>query len=148
MAIRFKLHGIDFETDSAKEARELVDSLPSPSGRSSRTITNPPQEEDEEGTDGQAVELGTNAKEMIRLLLPLEQAHGMTTTSVAEKINVNGPKGLAAVTRQIRAWALQLWNLDRDCVERFYDSSIGESAIMLSEELKKRIKGHEAEYLD
>jgi hypothetical protein len=76
------------------------------------------------------------------LQLLLAHPKGMETHNLASQIGVNGPKGLAMSTRQIRAWGHAKFNLsDEQCVRT------SERVVSISESLAAKIRGREKELL-
>lgn len=138
MAVRIKFgDGSEIETDSAAEAVEVYREL---AGLAPAIES----EDDSEEIAPRKVELGNKAKTMLRTLMALEPEAGESTVDLAKKLGLGDPKGLAAITRQIRAWARWSFGLDgSQCVSRFRDSKTGQSCILLEPELRGRIKGHE-----
>jgi hypothetical protein len=157
MAIRLKLPGgVEIETDSSDEAVEVYQQLrASLSGNlmaedDEVDHANQDANDDDEGNnaDAREVSLGANAKAMLKILMGTTAGTGRSTSFIAENIGVNGPKGLAGVTRQIKAWGKQTFGLDADdCIYRFR-SQQGNNCLKIADELRAKIKGHEVELLE
>ncbi len=156
MAIRFTVRGVEFETDSADEAQEVLDRFnitnKTEQAEGAKDAEDDEANDDDEGLNGNSrhrvIVLGSNAKTMLKKLIVLDSGYGSGTKVVAEALGVNGAKGLAAVTRQIRQWGYQQWGFSKkDCVDRFVGKN-GGSFVKLGSKLRSKIKGHETEYLD
>lgn len=148
MAIRFKLDGLEIEADSASEAMELYRQLAKRNGKLAGGTSEATRTKDVGPTDGSAALLGGKARAMMKFLMT--KPDGETTGTIAAAAGVNGPKGLASLTRQIREWSAGQFGLDSDCVQREYrvglDGNEG-SFVKLSAALLQRIKGREKEFL-
>jgi hypothetical protein len=145
MAIRLKLDGLDIETDSAAEALEMYRQIAKMNGTRASKLSPYVQAPASAHEPATGVMLGNNAKKMIRLLLG--RPDGELTTVVAAEIGVNGPKGLAAVTRQIRAWGKARFQLDDEqCVQGLLGKN-GERLTSIAGPLASKVRGHEKELL-
>src|ERR1035441_3399738 len=101
MAIRLKIDGMDIETDSPGEAVELYRLLSKTkfNGPGQKNATN---EEKKSAGAEPAPALSDLAQRMLRHLLT--KRDGEKKETLAQIIGVNGTKGLASPTRQIRVW--------------------------------------------
>jgi hypothetical protein len=146
MAIRLKLNGLDIETDSAKEAVEMYRYLSTTNGHESSASKRGPGRPRKpapaiESNSADAVLDGYGLK-MVKLLL--NKRDGEDTEVIAREIGVNGPKGLASPTRQVRNWASAQFSIGDECVLREKRSD-GRSYTKLSDALIQKIRGHEKE---
>lgn len=138
MAIRLKVDGMEVETDSAAEAIEMYRQIKKFNKNGSAPLAVP--QRTDTLSNPATITLGSNAKKMVRFLLA--RSNGERTTVVAQELGVNGPKGLAAVTRQIRAWGKASFHLnDEQCVHR------SQGVISIPEPLANKLRGHEKELL-
>lgn len=141
MAIRLKSQGVEFEVDSSREAMEMYRLLAKTNGsvaetQSAGARTGANRHEDSNGS----TILGSNAKRMIRILLA--KPRGEKTDIVAAELGVNGPHGLAAINRQIRAFGRVQFSLtDEQCI----NTETG--VVSLAEALASRLRGHEKDFL-
>jgi hypothetical protein len=142
MAIRLKTHGVEFETDSTAEAMEVYRQLAKMNGQAAPEPTqrNKPSSPPSPGEPEELV-LGSKAKGALRLLM-LKGGLREATDIVAAHIGVNGAKGLAAITRQIRAWGKARFSLgDEQCV------LTADGVISIPEPMASKLRGHEKEFL-
>jgi hypothetical protein len=145
MAVRLKLHGVEFEADSSAEALELYRQLSGQNGKLNEVALRPTRQ----GADEDEPLLGNYAKALLKALLA--KPEGEKTEMIAEKIGVNGAHGLASPVRQIREWAKAKFGLDKEqCIRRQQRiEPSGETAVysMIAEPLAQKIRGHERELL-
>ena len=138
---------MEIETDSTDEAVEIYRQLSG--GKEHTSAHNPtPKRRIDAGADQpKGVALGDYARKMLKVLIA--NPSGGTTEEIATLVGVNGPKGLASLTRQIREWAVQ-FDLDEEPVERERrpnENGGMDSYTRLSGALIQKIKGREKEFI-